>query len=159
MNQLSLHCTASREIKSTWLTWMLFIFCLLLLVWLSLKSCSIQSLFRMECWFLAFPTCFSQQSTTVRPRLGLRSKETGSFGCELQCPFWSFHRGQQTFVNRAELSSEMGCLGREKQCYSSCLIPCCVERDIIHLLYLCSIKNALYSHVGKNQFLGQPFEQ
>lgn len=87
MHQLSLHYTASCELNSAWLAQvLLFIFCLLFWFGCCCHAPFKQPMFHMECYCLAFPPYFSQQSTAVCPRLGLWSKETGSFGCELQFP-------------------------------------------------------------------------
>lgn len=135
MHQLSLHYRTSHEINSTWLARiLLLIFCLLILVWPSLMSCSIQQgLFRMECWNLALPPCFSQQSTAVCPRLGLWSKETGSFGCELQ-PACGASIEVSTLSSYTELSFLLWWADWKRAAVLFQLLYSLLCRDIIHLL-------------------------
>lgn len=151
MHQLSLHYRTSHEINSTWLARiLLLIFCLLILVWPSLMSCSIQQgLFCMECWNLALPPCFSQQSTAVCPRLGLWSKETGSFGCELQ-PSCGTSIKVSTPSSYTELSFLLWWADWKRAAVLFQLLYSLLCRDIIHLLSLCSVENTLYSNVWKN---------
>ena len=130
MHQLSLHYTASYEINSTWLAQiLLLIFCLLFLVCLSLMSCSIQT------GYVPYGVLVSSFSPLLFSAINCSMSQTGpvkqrnwKFWMWATTSLWSFHRGQQTFfLYRAERSSVVSWLGREKQCYSSCFIPCCAE--------------------------------